>query len=66
MKHLNLPWVAFWLGLFAFLMFCVFEMATHPYHLPTLSSVDQCAKNNGVPIYNTWGTMTDCKIYLKK
>lgn len=36
--------------------------------VPKESSADHvCAKNNGVPIYDTWtGKMTDCKIYLQK
>ncbi len=67
MKYLSLAWVAFWIGFFGFFSVLVYEAYTHPSkQSPTLSAEEQCAKNNGVPQYNTWGTMTDCKVYLKK
>lgn len=61
--NINITWVVFWV----FLGFTVYVLSNSKAPEPTqITAEKECIKNNGVPIHNSWGSMTDCKIYIKK
>lgn len=69
-KGKDLVGVAFFLGIAMVWSVNIYESHTHPLPAtpPQFNTQDaaemKCINNNGVPQHDSWGSMTDCKIYI--
>lgn len=56
--------VAFFLGFFGWMIALAITKPSIEIQTPREAAEMQCVKNNGIPVEDSWGSLTSCKIYI--